>query len=55
MIPLKDNIPNERFPFVTVALIVVNVIAYLLSIRHGGSVFGRPEHVDGATRRRDPL
>jgi membrane associated rhomboid family serine protease len=42
MIPLKDNIPNERFPFVTVALVVINVIAYLLSIRHGGSFFGGP-------------
>jgi membrane associated rhomboid family serine protease len=42
MIPLKDNIPNERFPFVTVALIVINVIAYLLSIRHGGSLLGGP-------------
>jgi membrane associated rhomboid family serine protease len=42
MIPLKDNIPNERFPFVTVALVVINVIAYLLSIRHGGSLLGGP-------------
>jgi membrane associated rhomboid family serine protease len=42
MFPLKDNIPNDRFPFVTVALIVINVIAYLLSIRHGGSFFGGP-------------
>ena len=42
MIPLKDNIPNERFPLVTVALIVINVIAYLLSIRHGGSVINGP-------------
>jgi membrane associated rhomboid family serine protease len=42
MIPLKDNIPNEGFPFVTVALIVINVIAYLLSIRHGGSLLGGP-------------
>jgi membrane associated rhomboid family serine protease len=42
MIPLKDNIPNERFPLVTVALIVINVIAYLLSIRHGGSLLGGP-------------
>jgi membrane associated rhomboid family serine protease len=42
MIPLKDNIPNERFPFVTVALLLINVIAYLLSIRHGGSFFGGP-------------
>jgi membrane associated rhomboid family serine protease len=44
MIPLKDNIPNERFPFVTVALILVNVIAYLLSIRHGGGVLGGPSN-----------
>jgi membrane associated rhomboid family serine protease len=40
--PLKDNIPNERFPLITVALIAVNVIVYLLSIRHGGSFFGGP-------------
>ncbi len=33
MIPLKDNIPNERFPFITVVLVVINVIAYLISIR----------------------
>jgi membrane associated rhomboid family serine protease len=42
MFPLKDNIPNERFPIVTVALIVINVLAYLLSIRHGGGLFGGP-------------
>jgi membrane associated rhomboid family serine protease len=42
MFPLKDNIPNERFPFVTVLLIAINVVAYLLSIRHGGSFFGGP-------------
>ncbi|HEV7584677.1 MAG TPA: rhomboid family intramembrane serine protease [Solirubrobacteraceae bacterium] len=42
MIPLKDNIPNERFPFVTVALVLINVVAYLLSIRHGGGFFGGP-------------
>ena len=42
MIPIKDNIPTDRFPFVTVALIVVNVIVYLLSIRHGGSLISGP-------------
>src|SRR5438105_7919748 len=42
MIPLKDNIPNERFPFVTVALVLINVVAYLLSIRHGGSFINGP-------------
>jgi membrane associated rhomboid family serine protease len=28
--PLKDNIPTERFPVVTVALIVANVLMYFL-------------------------
>jgi membrane associated rhomboid family serine protease len=43
VIPLKDNIPTDRFPFVTVALIVANVIVYLLAIRHGGSFFAGPD------------
>jgi membrane associated rhomboid family serine protease len=43
MIPLKDNIPNSRFPFLTVTLIVINVVVYLLAIRHGGSFFGGPD------------
>jgi membrane associated rhomboid family serine protease len=40
--PLKDNIPTDRFPVVTVALIVVNVIVYfflqdgLLGLPSGG-------------------
>ena len=42
MIPLKDNIPLTRFPLVTVVLVVINVVAYLLSIRHGGSLLGGP-------------
>jgi len=44
MIPLKDNIPNERFPLITVLLVAINVVAYLLSIRHGGSVIGGPDN-----------
>ncbi len=44
MFPLKDNIPNERFPFITVALVLINVLAYLLSIRHGGSLLGGPSN-----------
>jgi len=43
VIPLKDNIPTDRFPFVTVALILANVIAYLLAIRHGGSIISGPD------------
>src|SRR5271167_2330713 len=42
MFPLKDNIPLARFPIVTVVLVAINVIAYLLEIRHGGSFFGGP-------------
>jgi membrane associated rhomboid family serine protease len=43
MIPLKDNIPTDRFPFVTVALILANVIVYILAIRHGGSLISGPD------------
>ena len=42
MIPLKDNIPTGRFPFVTVAFIIINILAYLLAIRHGGSLISGP-------------
>jgi membrane associated rhomboid family serine protease len=42
MFPLKDNVPLGRFPIVTVALVAINVIAYLLEIHHGGSFFGGP-------------
>jgi rhomboid family protein len=44
MVPLKDNIPNERLPLVTIALVLLNVIAYLVSIRHGGGVLGGPSN-----------
>ena len=30
MIPLKDNVPTQHFPFVTVGLIVVNVLVFFL-------------------------
>jgi membrane associated rhomboid family serine protease len=43
VIPIKDNIPTERVPFVTVALIVANFVVYLLSIRHGGSLISGPD------------
>ena len=35
MIPLKDNIPTDRFPVVTLALIVTNVLMYLLFQKAG--------------------
>ena len=42
MIPIKDNIANERFPLVTLALIVANFVVYILAIRHGGSFISGP-------------
>jgi membrane associated rhomboid family serine protease len=42
MLPLKDNIPLARIPLVTIALVLINVVAYLLEIRHGGSFFSGP-------------
>jgi membrane associated rhomboid family serine protease len=39
--PLKDNIPTERFPVVTVALILANVIAYFFW-QQGGLTLGDP-------------
>jgi membrane associated rhomboid family serine protease len=42
MIPLKDDIPSERLAIVTYLLIAVNVIAYLYSLRSGGSIWSGP-------------
>lgn len=41
MFPLKDNIPTDRLPIVTVALIVANVLVYFLW-QKGGLSFGDP-------------
>ncbi len=41
MFPLRDNIPTERFPLVTVAIIVLNVVAYLFW-QKGGLTLGDP-------------
>ena len=37
MFPLKDNIPTDRFPVVTVAIIVANVIVYFFLQKHVGT------------------
>jgi membrane associated rhomboid family serine protease len=39
LFPLKDNIPTDRFPAVTVALIVANVLMYFL-FQKGGLTLG---------------
>jgi membrane associated rhomboid family serine protease len=41
--PLKDNIGTRSTPVVTIALIVANVVVFLLSIRNGGSILGGPD------------
>ncbi len=46
MIPIKDNIPTDRFPVVTVGLILANVVVYLLAIRHGGSIISGPDNLE---------
>jgi membrane associated rhomboid family serine protease len=43
MIPIKDNMPTDRFPLVTVALILVNVVVYVLAAGHGGSLISGPD------------
>ena len=43
MIPLKDNLPTDRFPFVTLGLVVINFVAYILAVRHGGSFISGPD------------
>ena len=43
MIPIKDNIPTDRFPFVTLGLIVANFVVYILAVSHGGSFISGPD------------
>jgi membrane associated rhomboid family serine protease len=39
--PIRDNIPTDRFPFVTIGLIVANVLMYFL-FQHGTISLGDP-------------
>jgi membrane associated rhomboid family serine protease len=43
VIPIKDNIPTDRFASVTFTLILANVIVYFLAVRHGGSLISGPD------------
>jgi membrane associated rhomboid family serine protease len=43
LIPIKDNIPTDRFPLVTFALILANVVVYILASTHGGSLISGPD------------
>ena len=42
MIPLNDNIRLSRTPVITIAVVVANVVAYVLAAAHGGSLIGGP-------------
>jgi membrane associated rhomboid family serine protease len=43
LIPIKDNIPTDRFPLVTFCLILANMVVYVLAVAHGGSLFSGPD------------
>ena len=45
MFPLKDNIPTDRLPVLTIALIVANVLVYLL-FQRGGISLGDPSGLE---------
>jgi membrane associated rhomboid family serine protease len=45
LFPLRDNIPTENFPVVTVTLIVLNVLAYFF-FQHGTITLGSPTDHD---------
>jgi membrane associated rhomboid family serine protease len=42
VIPLRDDIRTGRLPIVTLGLIAINLLVYLISLRHGGSLLGGP-------------
>jgi membrane associated rhomboid family serine protease len=42
VIPIKDNLPTDRFPIVTLGLVIANFVVYILAIRHGGSFISGP-------------
>jgi membrane associated rhomboid family serine protease len=44
MFPLKDNIPTERTPYVTIALIVINAFVYFV-LERGGILHGPPNSI----------
>ena len=52
MFPLKDNIPTSSTAYVTVGLIVLNVLAYFL-FQKGGLTFGDPSGHDYVCNLRD--
>ncbi len=48
MIPFKDNIPTDVMPLVTLALIVGNLVVYIVAVTQGGSLISGPDQTFGA-------
>jgi membrane associated rhomboid family serine protease len=44
VIPLKDNIPTSRFPILTVALIVINVVAFGWQVHFSSSAYSNAKY-----------
>ncbi|HEX4033578.1 MAG TPA: rhomboid family intramembrane serine protease [Solirubrobacteraceae bacterium] len=42
MLPFTDNVRRERRPLITGAVVIANLIAYVLAAAHGGSLIGGP-------------
>jgi membrane associated rhomboid family serine protease len=42
LFPLKDNIPTDRTPWVTIAFILANVVVFFLQLRGGGTILEGP-------------
>lgn len=47
MLPIKDDIPTQRTPIVTIALIVINCLVFFYEIMQGGEGFVRFTYVWG--------
>jgi membrane associated rhomboid family serine protease len=47
MIPLRDNSRLGRAPIVTIALVVANIVVYVLATRHGWQLFTGPSEGTG--------
>ena len=43
MLPLRDNLPTDRFPVVTVVLIAINVLVFAWMLTLGDSDYSSPE------------
>ena len=43
MLPLRDNLPTDRFPVLTVVLIAINVVVFAWMLTLGGSDYSSPE------------